>query len=278
LTVVLAVVKGKSAEEFLHHFKERIVSPFGPPSAVRSDAEPAICSELVQNYFTERDIEHFPTSAGSPQGNGKVEHYIAKLKEQLSMGYHQNGKTSWAELAEDAAICHNRCPLMFTATKDHTYVPDELMFGSVTHDPWAPCVITPNRGNTPEQYADYMLRSVRAARSHTVRRQLEGQERRNRSANRGRVKKDFAIDSLTWTKFIDIKSGRGLKLKYRGPHVIKAVNHNSAIIENCLTGERVKRHVRHLEEVKDIPLPIGSVDTVTRAADIIRHNRTQTHR
>jgi hypothetical protein len=265
LYTILAPVKTKSAEEFIRVLEDRLVAPFGAPDLIRSDRESAIRSAEVMDYFQSHGIQHSPTAGSAPFSNGKVEIIIEKIKTIMAMAFCQSGRKDWRSTLASVSMAHNHCPLMFTQTAEGTLTPEQIMFGNQLPDRSAPVTMTMDKGNTPEEYAEYMQNTCREIRDKAADRMNKGQQKRNKSANQGKIEKSFKKDDVVLLKDTEIKTRRALKQRYAGPYVVKEATGVTALIKNAVTGETRKAHFRHLEHLPDIPTTIIHPDTILKA-------------
>ena len=260
LMCTLIPVRTKQSGEFIQILKDRIISPFGYFENLRSDSESGIASKEVQDFLELHGMQHYPTAHASPQGNGKVETYIAKLKQQIAMMYAQNARTSWVDMLLPLQTAHNRAPIIELSSANKSLVPEEVFFGVAAQDTFNPVSIVDDTGNTTEEYSDYIARTAKEYRKHAVRRLDMGQRRRLRSANRGRISKQLEPKQLVWLKDVDIHRDRSLQAKYAGPHEVVSTEQTTAVLKNCYTGDQRKCHFRHIEPVEDVPQSVGSTE------------------
>ena len=84
LYTILVPIKGKSANEITQIFRDRIYVPFNVEE-VHSDNEPAVGSEVFQNFCDQKGIKSTQMAAYSPWQNQNCENPVKLLKSAIKI-------------------------------------------------------------------------------------------------------------------------------------------------------------------------------------------------
>jgi hypothetical protein len=241
-------LKDSTSSTLVTALKEKIITPFNKPRALRSDQQVSMAnSRKFQAFLEEYNITLLPTAAQAPWSNGLAESGVKAFKYMLrKMALQEGNLDEWDQLLPHMISAHN------SSINIYNHSPEELMFGSrlpQAHDLlqfWPPA-------KTQQEYLDALEPVINEKRAEARRRSTAKNKDNQTRMNKKRYEKKFEVGSQVLHRQLQCATGTASSLhpKFNGVFTIEAINPDkvTAMIRNITTGRVIKAHFDNMQEV-----------------------------
>ena len=250
LYTILVPIRTKSAEELLEVFKTHIVSSFGLPAALRSDAEPSLTkSGTFLSYCQENNIHLLTTAPSSPFSNGLAERRLGQAKEMIRTTVLATNNPDW----------NQHLPAIQTALNNtksiYGWSPQETMFGFESMSSDDILQFTQPESESPEEYMATLKSNLNKIHGAVHARREKKRQQNETTHNAARRTYNFAPDDVVNVRSHVVSSNTGLRCKYKGPYVVSEVSKTgqTAALSSLLENKVSKSHIQNLRHVKHLP-------------------------
>ena len=226
-------IKNKKAETVAKAIVEEVILKYGTPISIVSDQGKEFVNTLNEKLRNFLGISARTTSPYHPASNGQVERYNGTLT-QILRTITEPGQKNWDECLKFANWAFN------TAKQSgRRYSPFFLMFGREPRS-----ILDVQIGTIPEKMSRMeWFERLRLARESSA--ALEGKVKSSWKEKREPVKlkgkTNLKEGDKVLVQFKTTPKGlvRKLQAKQQGPYIVKKIEENSAILENCKEKEDV---------------------------------------
>lgn len=119
---IAAPLKDATAEETARALVDKLICPYGVPTAILTDQGTNFMSRILEEFARIFKIEKYRSSAYHPQSQGGIERMHHTLTEYIKQ--FTNERENWDDILPLATFCYNACK-----HEAHNYQPYELIFG-----------------------------------------------------------------------------------------------------------------------------------------------------
>lgn len=256
LYTVVAPIKGKTQGEILNAIRTHIITPFGPPAALRCDRESAVVrSHWNQAYLDSLNIRLLATAPASPFSNGVCELHVKATKTLV--------RKVTSQLANSTDWDENLLPIQLSINRYNRlrgYSSEQIMFGISLPRPDDVIQIC-DSPLTLDNPALIMQRADNIRKLVDEHRQQVKENAANRQ-NAARKTHQYVSGQLVYVQNQTIQQHGALVAKFKGPYVIDTVDNNgqTVLLRDIHGGPTFKEHKIHLRPLHQ-PLQSTKLNT-----------------
>jgi hypothetical protein len=242
----------RRTETLIEAIRKTIIKPFGIPKFLRSDNEPGLwTSNEFYEFLQPLGTKFFPTSVGSPWGNGHAERSIRTIKEGARKFLMQEKLIDqWDTCDEFFTNAHNQ------STSVYGFSPEELMFAIQIPQASDLLQFWPNFVSHSE-YVEKIFPQAEKIREKAQQRANHKKDKNRTYKNQSRVSKTFELGQIVAHRQLQLATGpnMSMKPKFDGPYTIISFDEDgvSARIENLDTGNQMRAHFTNMMPINFHP-------------------------
>ena len=216
--VQLIPASSKSADSIINSIKNNILTPFGPPLAIRSDGEHGlVTSQAAKEFTASHGVQVLPTAAYSPWTNGLSETVVKMTKKLVRTVCDASGNDQWDEQLHLLSWAIN------SSVGRYKFSPEEMMYGRVSRRPIDPLWVDWTAKDEEEHMAHV---KQNLDKIHAVVADLR-QKHRQQEADRKNVTRQaklFKEGDLVYVLSGLFTAPSGLLVKKLGPFLVEEIS------------------------------------------------------
>ncbi|XP_074025642.1 uncharacterized protein [Leptinotarsa decemlineata] len=233
-TFVTAVPNTKSKPVIEH--LTNIISIFGSPTRLISDAGKAFVSSKLRKFCTEKGIRHYHTAIAMPRANGQVERFNKTILDAVAASGANIESDEW-----DRNIDRIQLGINSTVNKTIRSTPAEVFFGIKLNA-------------TGDRYVNHVTETpaidVTKLREEVGKRLEDNRKKQDEYCNRKRMSApDYQVGDKVLVKVMNFESdgcSKKLREKFKGPFTVQEVIGNDRYrVKDDLGSERCKTDKRY---------------------------------
>jgi len=250
--IQICPMKDRKTETLIDAIRKTIIKPFGIPKFLRSDNEPGLwTSNEFYEFLQPMGTKFFPTSVGSPWGNGHAERSIRTIKEGARKFLMQEKLIDqWDTCDEFFTNAHN------SSTSVYGFSPEELMFATQIPNASDLLQFWPNF-DSHSQYMEKIFPEAEKMREKHQQRANHKKDKNRTYKNQSRISKTFELGQIVAHRQLQLATGpnMSMKPKFDGPYVINSFDEDgvSAKIAHMDTGYQMRAHFTNLMPINFDP-------------------------